>query len=246
MAYDNKRNFPERDKNMLDDRRIGLSAPTPGVKGKWANLNWGYFGNLARLTCWTNDPEDEKRKIDVKMPVLDFCKFLVLLEMAINLPDTGEDKFWMEVWDYSWFGGKKSEEVKLQGTLYVGKKDGVVWMSLCSYDKNRPKIKFPFGNTMYNKMFASNGELMADGPLSVLVAKANLMLLKEAVPGLAVVGYKDNKSGGGGDSGGGNNNRSNNNGGGGGRSRDDERESSSGRGDRPGYSSDDDESDIPF
>ena len=204
MAYDNKRSFPEREKNMLDDRRIGLSAPTPGVKGKWANLNWGYFGNLARLTCWTNDPEDQKKKIDVKMPPLDFCKFLVLLEMAIDLPDTGEDKFWMEVKDYSWYGKERSKEVEIQGTLYVGKKDGQVWMSLISKDRNQPKIKFPFGNTMYNALYGSNGDALSDAVTSVIVAKANLMLLKQAVPGLAIKEYKEKpKTDGGGGNGGG-------------------------------------------
>lgn len=241
MAYDNKRPFVEREKNMLDDRRIGLSAPTPGVKGKWANLNWGYFGNLARLTCWTNDPEDQKKKIDVKMPPLDFCKFLVLLEMAIALPDQGEDKFWMEVKDFSWYGREKSKEVEVQGTLYVGKKDGQVWMSLLSKDRNQPKIKFPFGNTMYNVLYGSSGEPLSDAVTSVIVAKANLMLLKQAVTGLAVKDYKekpktDDAGGGGGNRSGGGGNY----GGGGG-------SSNSGRGDReaaPDAGGFDD--DIPF
>jgi uncharacterized membrane protein YgcG len=207
MAYDNNRSFPQRPKNVLDDRRVGLSAPS-SAKGKWASLNWGYFGNQARLTLWTNDPDDQsdKRnnngKIDVKMPPTDFCKFLVLLEMAINFPDTGDHKHWMEIKDYSWFGREKSKDVEVQGTLYVGKKDGEVWMSLVSKDKNRPRIKFPFGNTMYTAFYNGNGEAMTNAETSVLVAKANLLFLKHSIPTLAIDTYKEPEKKEGGNNGG--------------------------------------------
>lgn len=209
MAYDNNRSFPQRPKNVLDDRRVGMSAPST-AKGKWASLNWGYFGNQARLTIWTNDPDDQQDKrnnngkIDVKMPPSDFCKFLVLLEMAINFPDSGDHKHWMEVKDFDWFGGKKSEQVNVQGTLYLGKKDGVVWMSLVSKDKGRPRIKFPFGNTMYTAFYNGDGEAMTDAQTSMLVAKANLLFLQHCIPTLAVTTYKEPEKKDAGQGGGGN------------------------------------------
>lgn len=229
MAYDNNRSGGysgprnERPKNVLDDRRIGMSAPST-AKGKWASLNWGYFGNQARLTIWTNDPDDQQDKrnnngrIDVKMPAMDFCKFLVLLEMATNFPETGDHKRWMEVKDYSWYGKEKSKEVEVQGTLYVGRKDGVVWMSLVSKDKGRPRIKFPFGNTMYTAFYNGDGEAMTDAEISLLVAKANLLFLKQTIPTLAVTTYKEpeKKDGGGQRSGGGGGGGNYNRGGGGG------------------------------
>lgn len=201
MAYDNNRSGGgysgprnERPKNMLDDFRVSLSAPST-AKGKWASLKWSYAGNQVGLSMYSNDPSDEKGSVRVQMPPTDFCRILVLLEMAINFPETGDHKVWMEYSDYVWFNREKSKDVKLQGTIYVGKKDGVVWMSLVSYDKNRPRIKFPFGNTMYNALYKSDGTPMSDAETSVIAAKANLMFLQHTIPTVANANYKHRESG---------------------------------------------------
>lgn len=197
MAYDNNRggsgggapSFPQRAMNVLDDNRIRMSAPST-AKGKWASLQWNYANNDAKLVLWTNDPEDDKKKIDVSMMPVDFCRFLILLTDAIAFPDTGDHKHWMEVMGYTWSGRVRSDEVKTQATLYVGKKDGVVWMSLTSYDKSRPRIKFPFGNTMYNSFYKGDGSPMTDAETSMLSARANLLFLTQTIPGLAIATYK--------------------------------------------------------
>lgn len=200
MAYDNNRSGgysgprTERPKNMLDDFRVSLSAPST-AKGKWASLKWSYAGNQVGITMYSNDPNDEKKSVRVQMPPTDFCRVLVLLEMAINFPDQGDHKHWMEYSDYQWFSGEKSKEVKLQGVIYVGKKDGVVWMSLVSYDKSRPRIKFPFGNTMYTALYKSDGSPMTDAETSVISAKANLLFLTHTIPTVANANYKHRETG---------------------------------------------------
>jgi len=199
MAYDNNRSGgysgprTERPKNMLDDFRVSLSAPST-AKGKWASLKWSYAGNQVGLTMYSNDPADEKKSVRIQMPPTDFCRILVLLEMAINFPEQGDHKVWMEYSDYMWFNREKSKEVKLQGTVYIGKKDGVVWMSLVSYDKSRPRIKFPFGNTMYTALYKSDGSAMTDAETSVISAKANLMFLQHTIPTVANAHYKHRES----------------------------------------------------
>jgi hypothetical protein len=245
MAYNNNgggnRQFPQREKNVLDDRRLSMSAPTPNVKGKWASWNWGYFGNLARVTIWTNDPEDagnNNGKIDVKMPLTDFKKLLECIDWAIELDH--DDKMCFEYLDYSWFGGKKSEQVEVQATFWVGKTDGVVWISMLSPKRERPKIQFKFGATMYNQFKKADGSPVDDATMSRIVARANVSMLHDAVTALAVRDYKEKekKDNQGGGQGGGQRNGGGNYGGGGG-SRD---SGSSGGG--GGYDQVDD--DIPF
>ncbi|MDR3392240.1 MAG: hypothetical protein P4L77_10960 [Sulfuriferula sp.] len=224
MAYDNNNrgggqpNYPQRAMNVLDDNRIRMSAPST-AKGKWASLQWQYSNNDAKLVLWTNDPEDDKKKIDVSLMPVDFCRFLILLTDAIAFPDTGDHKHWMEVMGYTWNGRVRSDEVKTQATLYVGKKDGVVWMSLTSFDKSRPRIKFPFGNTMYNAFSKGDGSPMTDAETSMLSARANLLFLTHCIPTLAVSTYKHKEKKPAGDAAGGGGNRSggggNNYGGGG-------------------------------
>lgn len=50
---------PPRIKNALDNRKLNLSAPTPGAQGKYANLIWGIINNNPRITVYTGDPSEE-------------------------------------------------------------------------------------------------------------------------------------------------------------------------------------------
>jgi uncharacterized membrane protein YgcG len=222
--------FPQRKKNFLDDRRLALSAPTPGVKGKFANLNWGYFGNLARLTVWTNDPEDQNSKdggkIGVTMPAQVFQQVLELLKMAIALPEGTEDKWYIECKEYTWFGGKRSEQPEVIGTVWVGRnKDGECWISVVSPKKERPRVQFKIGQTFYNHLYHGDGTPFTNAEASTLATKAYINMLEVAVPTIGVATYEEKKkedNGGGnrGGQGGGNRNWNNNrsNEGGGGRS----------------------------
>lgn len=251
---DNTSRFPQRKKNFLDDRRLALSAPTPGAKGKFANLNWGYFGNLARLTVWTNDPEDQNGrdggKIGVTMPTQIFMNLLELLKMAIDVPTGTEKKWYLECKEYQWFGGKKSEQPEVIATIWVGKNaDGEVWISVVSPKRERPRIQFKFGNTFYNHLYHGDGTPFSNAEASVLAAKGYIAMLTEAVPDLGVDTYEEPKkredAGGqrGGQQGGGNRSWNNNSGGGSGGGRDYSRDDSSSS---KAEVSDDMDADIPF
>ncbi len=209
-----------RPKNMLDDKRLGMSAKTPNVDKAWASWAWGYWGNQAHITVWTNDPEDQTEKngngrIDVKFPASDMLKLVQLIRRVALLEK--DDKFWMEIKDYTWFGRERSKTVEVIGTIYVGKKDGVVWISLVSPKRERPKIQFQFGNTMYNILYNGDGQPMSDAEVSVLDALGVAILLEQAIPALGISTYKEPEKKtppGGNNNGGGNNNRGGNGGGG--------------------------------
>jgi hypothetical protein len=199
MAYDNNggNRPPARDKNVLDDPRLTLSAPTPGVDKAWAKMNWGFFGNNGHLVVWTNDPEDQTEKnangkIGVKIPAQDYEKFLSLIDLAIDLPP-GE-KNGMDVIDYSYYGRERSEKPEVQATIWVGKnKEGEVWLSLISKDNSRPKIQFKFGKTMYHAFKHGDGQPFSDAETSVLAARAHLRTIRRALDHLFPTTYVPRK-----------------------------------------------------
>lgn len=195
MAYDNQRggaNAAPRKRTVLDDPKISMSAKCPTAQGKWSTWRWGYHKNQFNVVIWTNDPADEKKKIDVNFPLLDFYKYMAMLEKAIDYPDVGDHKDYMDIKDKKWIQAQNSfsADPLLQGTIIVGKKDGVVWQSLVSFDNARPKIRFPFGNTMYNELRKADGAPMTDSEISVLVARATLKFLQDVAAPLSLANYE--------------------------------------------------------
>lgn len=194
MAYENNRggNQAPRERTVMDDPRISMSTKCPSAPGKWSSWRWTYGKNMFGVIVWTNDPADEKKFISVNLPPTDFDRYLALLQQAIDYPETGDHKGYMDVKEKKWIQAqnKFSDEPLLQGTIIVGKKDGVVWQSVLSFDKERPKIRFPFGNTMYNELRKGTGEPMTDAEISVLGARAILNFLLGVKGPLAVANYK--------------------------------------------------------
>jgi hypothetical protein len=201
MAYDNNNSggasrFPTREKNVLDDPKLSISAPTPGVDKAWAKFTFGWYGNHGHLTVWTNDPEDQTEKngngkIAAKLPPQDFAKALMMIDLVSSWPKDKEDKIYMEIKDYSWFGKQRSDDIEVQSVFWVGKnRDGEVWISLVSKDRARPKIQFKFGNTLYNILYHGDGTPFTNEETSSLNAKANVELIRRLTGILAVDGYK--------------------------------------------------------
>lgn len=219
---------PERVKNALDNRKLSMSAPTPGHDGKYASLQWGLFSNNPRITVYTNDPNDNgpdkgygKISANLDLPV--FAAFLHQLDKVIDGP--ADTKIGIENKNFIFPGGKRSEKPVVVSTLWFGKdKEGIVWVSVVA--QNRPKIQFKFGGGQnFHNFMHGDGTPFTAGEWSQLCAKGNLNILEHMMPALAVTNYveppkKDApRSGGGGGSYGGNrggNSGGNSSGGGGG------------------------------
>lgn len=217
MAGDFRRE--PREKNILDNRKLSLSAPVPGVQGKFAALVWSLEKQESpRITVYTNDPNDTKDYGMIKAP-MDLATFMMLMALinkAIDAEPGFRDK--VDNLNYIYPNGKKSEQPVLISETWVGKdKDGVMWILVSA--KDRPKVKFEFQPSWFHVLVHGDGTVYSKAEASVLFARSYTRMLELLMTHLAVIKYKppeprpdQGQRGGGGGYG----NRSNDNRGGGG------------------------------
>lgn len=197
--------FPQRVKNALDNRKLNLSAPTPGHQGKWSSLIWGFHANNPRITVWTNVPEDQTEKngngkIAANMDTPTMFALLNLLNKAVA--SAGPVRYKIENKNFIFPGGKRSEKPVVVSETWIGKDDeGCVFISVTARD--RPKIKFVFGSSDFHHLFNQSGEPMSKGEVSVIYAEGYSRILEGIVCNLSVTNYeepkpKEDRGGGGG------------------------------------------------
>jgi len=192
-------NFAPRKKNALDNPKLKLSANN--IDNKKATLAVGFVSNNPRLVVYTNVVADatERNKGGQILASLDsvaFEGFLSLIEKAIHTKEAWADCF--ETRNYIFPKGQRSEKPVTQATVYVGREeDGEIWVSVCSFDKERPRIKFPFGPATDNKGEAffsykhKDGTPYSKGELSALYAKSWVALIRQLVAQIHVTEYKE-------------------------------------------------------
>jgi hypothetical protein len=235
MAQGNFQPTP-RVKNALDNRKLSLSAPTPGVQGKYSSLIWGLYSNNPRITVYTNDPNDsDKSKNYGKITAaLDLPVFMMLMNMINQAIDSPADvKFRIENKNYIFPAGKRSDHPVVVSELHVGKKDGVVWMSVTA--KDRPRIQFKFHPSDFHAFQHGDGRPFTEAEASAIFARGYVRLLEEMMLHLAAENYTEPPPKDGGNSGGGGNRGGWNRDGAGG-----------GGQSRPESTSDDKDDDLPF
>jgi hypothetical protein len=192
---------PPREKNALDNRKLNLSAPTPGVQGKFASFGWTIYRNNPRITVYTNDPNDQKDygKIQAPMDMPVFMMLMNLLNQAIDAP--GDYKNKIDNLNYIFPGGKRSETPVVVSETHVGKKDGVVYISVTA--RERPRIMFKFHPSDFHKLYHGDGTPYTEGEASVLFARGYVRLMEQLMIHIAAENFVDmsleqNKPGGGG------------------------------------------------
>jgi hypothetical protein len=212
--------FPQRKKNALDNQKMKMSAPCPSAQGKWSSLGWGLYKNdRPRITVYTNDPADsgnDNGMIRAPMGAPDFFALIHHLQTLCDSTEVVRTK--IELMDFIFPGGKRSEKPVVVANLWVGRdEEGIIWMSPQSTDGSRPKIKFPFGPANWANWFNGAGEEYSKAELSKIYAQAYIKMISAVMEQLLVTEYKEpeqkNQNGGGG--GGRNNNYQQNNNGGG-------------------------------
>lgn len=208
---DNNFNRTPRVKNALDNQKLKLQAKNE--QGRNANLSWNLFSNNPRVTVWTGvDGDKDNGKITGAFDTLGFYQFLEGLKMAIAFrPTEGAKEFRNKVElmrpNFKPGGGRPDGVVKASEVWYGKDADGVVWLSLCAYQ--RPMIKFILVPNEYHQFRHATGEALSPGEASTLLAApAYIRALELIMAQLQVVEYKeppprDNNRGGGGGSGGG-------------------------------------------
>lgn len=208
---------PPRIKNALDNRKLALFAPCPAKPEVKSSLMWMLVANNPRMVVWTNDPNDTGKsngfgKITANLDMPVFVTYLQMLSDIIE--HDGEIRQSIDCLNYTFFTGKRSEKPELVSTIWVGKdKDGIIWTSLVA--KNRPKIKFTFGNNDFHHYMNGDGSPMAASVVSQLFAKAYVKVMYGVMEHLLVTNFvepeKKDKPAYGGDKGRSNNSYNNSN-----------------------------------
>lgn len=213
---DNNFNRTPRVKNALDNQKLKLQ--TKNEQGKNANLSWNLFSNNPRVTVWTGvDGDKDNGKITGAFDTLGFFQLLEGLKMAIAfVPTEGAKEFRNKVElmrpNFKPGGGRPDGVIKASEVWYGKDADGVVWLSLCAYQ--RPMLKFTLLPNEYHQFRHATGEAVSAGEASCkLAAPAYIRALELIMAQLQVVEYKEppprdqqgggNRGGGGGGYGGG-------------------------------------------
>lgn len=185
--------FPQRKKNALDHAKLKLSTPCPSAQGKWSTFGWGITGNNPRITVYTNDPNDSKNdngRITGPMGSPDLFAIMHFLQVAVDAPGKCRNKVALK--NFIFPGGRRSEKPVVVAELWIGQDDeGVIWMSLCSPDSSRPKIKFPIGPGDFANWFKEDGSEYSKGEISKIYAAGYMELIKNVMEQLIVTEYKE-------------------------------------------------------
>lgn len=209
--------------NALDNKKLRMSAPNK--KGKMASLAWMLVKNNPRLVVYTNDPDDQNNdygKISANLDAPTFFAFLALLKDAIDAPGQFGEK--IENKNFTWGGGKRSDEPVVVNSLIVGKdEDGTIWV--CVSAPRRPQLKFPFTSPDFHHFIHRDGSPYTAAEISKIYATAYHSMLSLLAGNLLVTEWvppdppkdQNNRGGGGGQGGGGYNRGGGQGGGGGGR-----------------------------
>lgn len=186
-------NFPQRKKNALDNPKLKLSAPCPSASGKWSSLGWMFTGNNPRMVVYTNDPADsanDNGRITGPMGSPDFFAIMHFLQVAIDSPGKCRNK--VELKNFIFPGGRRSEKPVIVGVLWIGQDDeGVIWLSLNATDSSRPKIKFPIGPGDFAGWFKEDGSEWSKGDISKIYAAGYIDMIRGVMEHLIVNEYKE-------------------------------------------------------
>lgn len=116
--------------------------------------------NAPRIVVYTNVEADKATKSDQiqgELDIIQFEAFITAIEDAAD-PNIKFDKEIVELRNYIWMNGQRSEEPKTKAYLIVGRNEnGTVYVSLKHFDPKRPALKFEFGYSVYARMVSQEG-----------------------------------------------------------------------------------------
>lgn len=157
-----------RKKTILDHPKFKLSGPL-NADGKRAtfhpylHINGNDASkNAPRIVVYTNleaDKQSKQDQIQGELGLSDFMTFVDAIRDAAD-PRVEFKQEIIELRNYIWMNGQRSEEVKTKAYLIVGRKDdGVVYVSLKHFDPRRGAIQFDFGYNEYVRLVRNEGPM---------------------------------------------------------------------------------------
>ncbi len=187
-------NFPQTPyiETLLDDRKLRLSAPPVGGRGRRPALFVTVVGGNPRINVYTEvDTDKNGGKIVAKKDALAFFQLLETLQHIIATP---EESRWimvnkLPVEREEGGGGGARREPEIDTKTVVGRdKDGVIYISVLSGDNERPKIIFQFGNQYYHQLARRDAPdvKLENRVISELAARAWVRLMRAATANILV------------------------------------------------------------
>lgn len=186
---------PPREKTAFDNRKLNLTTEVPGDSRKKSSLVVQLVANNPRLVVYTNLPDDQSEsnnygRINANM---DAPTFAVMIEAIERMADAQPgEKISLNCLNHTFYGGKRSDAPKLLSTIYIGKdSDGNVYISVVSKEKERPIIKFIFGENDYHFLGKTDGTKFTKAEASVIYAKGWSRLLMSMMETMLINNYKE-------------------------------------------------------
>lgn len=178
---------PKKEKKLtvLDEYKLRLvgdilpNAKRPPTLG--FTLVTNRFSHSPQIVVRTNVEGDKSYgRIISQLDTPTFFAFLKCLKDTIDGPD--DSKTVIKNLAARFINGKRSEPMP-DTTIIVGKdKEGIVFIALTSWEKDRPIIKFPFRPTNLHSFLNGDGTPVTAGKLSQIYADAYVNILYGILP----------------------------------------------------------------
>lgn len=222
-SYQNN-NQPTRDRHAIGDFRLHLTAEPQQGGTKSPRLSIYYHRNKVSIEVRTNVPSDmngrEHGIIRAELDPQMFFVFMNMLQKAVDSPTGSERPERIRIKRPD-FQKRNNGEPVLDSQLAFGKdQEGVVYMSVLSWNKERPAIRFPFTVDKMIELTKADGSPWSKAEASVVLAQGYLDLWGRLIPIYMYERFKPeefkggNNNGGNRGGGGGYNNNGGGNGGG--------------------------------
>ncbi len=198
-------------KNSVENALIRLYAKkldnSTGSPSLTVKLIQSRADMVVRIDVYTNVTNDkDKGLIRQDFPLYAFYGLLEQIKTALHgntvlgiesmKPD---QRFSLDATDFTWAGGKRSENPMLRNKLFFGRNpEGLYFISLVNFDQSRPKIQF-FMELPNKFAFVKNGQPLKNDEASFLSACAFVRTVENNLiarcPSVAFNAYDPNAKG---------------------------------------------------
>lgn len=170
--------------NSFDDYKRRLLGQKVGTdpNNKRPNLTFKVRNNLPLIDVKTGvSNDDDHGRISAKFPTIDdFEAALFVLEEIIQGPNNTKEA--IQIKAKKFVQGKMSDPMP-DATVLMGKdENGVVWIGVTSWKKERPVVRFPFVPDDLMQYKHGDGRPWEAGELSVVIAKGMLRRVRAMLP----------------------------------------------------------------
>lgn len=215
-----------RKKNALSEYNARLTGDPINGARRGPTLGFAVVKNNPQFELRTNvDGDKDYGRILGKVDSPTFFAILQALDEIVDKPN--ETKAVWAISAHRFINGQRSKEPMLDSKIMIGKdKEGVVYIAVLSWDKDRPIVKFPFRPQSLHTVSHGDGTPWTAAEVSAAYAKGWVKMLHGIIPQILVAEYVEppqreggynggNRNGGGSNGNGGYNHRGNQGGSGG-------------------------------